>query len=385
MILNKENIRKILFIICFAMLLFWGLNHAAAVLEILKGLLGIIAPFLIGLCFAFIINVLLSPIEKRWDGHVHKRSGKLLKKLKRPVCLILSTLIIAGVIFILLFMVVPEIQRTISIIIDMFPQYMIRMEQWWADLTAFLSDFAIVLPQPALNLSELGKMAGDFFSESGRSFVGKTLDITTSIFSGVFNVVLGLVFAFYVLSQKETLGRHMKKLLYAYLPSEKVDRVLEFSSLTKKNFTNFVTGQLTEALIIGALCFIGMLIFRMPYAPMISVLVGFTALIPVFGAFFGTAVGAFLILMVDPIKALWFILFIIVLQQLEGDIIYPKVVGKSVGLPGIWVLAAVTIGGSAFGVLGMLLSVPVCSVLYCMEKQAVNHILKRKGLEVIED
>lgn len=354
-------------------------------LEIFKGLFGVIAPFLIGLCFAFIINVLLRPIEKIWDRLMCNRSGKFLKKLKRPVCLILSTLIIAGVIFIILFMVVPEIQRTISIIIDMFPQYIIRMEQWWADLTAFLSNFAIVLPQPELNLNELGKMADDFFTESGRSFVDKTLDITTSIFSGVFNVTLGLVFSFYVLSQKETLGRHMKKLLYAYLTSEKVDRVLEFSALTKKTFTNFVTGQLTEALIIGTLCFIGMLVFRMPYAAMISVLVGFTALIPVFGAFFGTVVGAFLILVVDPIKALWFILFIIVLQQLEGDIIYPKVVGKSVGLPGIWVLAAVTIGGSAFGVLGMLLSVPVCSVFYCMAKQAVNHRLKRKGLEVIED
>lgn len=383
--LNKRNIKKILFIICFGMLFFWGLNHGSSVLLFFRNLLGILAPFLIGLCFAFVINVLLRPVENLWDKVSWGRAEKNMKKLKRPLCLLFSTVIIGGVIFILLFMVVPEIRNTAVMIIDLFPQYMVQIESWWTDLSEELMDFAIVLPQPELNLNEIGKMAGDFLLKSGQSFVGKTVDITTSIFSVMFNLILGLVFAFYVLSQKEKLGRNLKKMIFAFLPTEKAEGVLNFFALTNRIFTSFVTGQLTESVIIGSLCFIGMLVLRMPYAPMISVLVGFTALIPVFGAFIGTGVGAFLILMVNPIKALWFILFIVILQQLEGNIIYPKVVGKSVGLPGIWVLAAVTIGSSAFGILGMLLAVPVCSVIYSVGKQAVNRKLGKKGLESIED
>ena len=167
--------------------------------------------------------------------------------------------------------------------------------------------------------------------------------------------------------------------MQAFLPKKSnVDRVVSFVQIVDRTFTNFITGQITEAVIIGSLCFIGMLIFRMPYAAVVSVLVGVTALIPVFGAFIGTAVGAFLILFDDPIKALWFIVFIVVLQQLEGNLIYPKVVGKSVGLPGIWVLVAVTIGGTVGGVAGIIISVPACAVIYCLLSQLVTVRLKKK-------
>ena len=195
------------------------------------------------------------------------------------------------------------------------------------------------------------------------------------------NFVIAFAFSIYVLAQKETLKRQSLKVLRAVMKPEKLQKLLELLELSNRTFTNFITGQLTEAVIIGALCFVGMTIFGMPYAPAISVLVGFTALIPVFGAFIGTAVGAFLILLVKPIQALWFIVFIIVLQQFEGNLIYPKVVGKSVGLPGIWVLVAVTVGGSAMGVMGMLISVPVCSILYTVSRQAVNDRLKIKNIE----
>jgi predicted PurR-regulated permease PerM len=194
----------------------------------------------------------------------------------------------------------------------------------------------------------------------------------------VFNAVLGFVFSLYVLASKEKLGANLCKTLTALLPEKKVERVTEIAALSDKTFTNFVTGQLTEALVIGALCFIGMLIFGMPYAVVVSVLVGFTALIPVFGAFIGTGVGAFLILMVDPMKALWFVVFIIVLQQLEGNLIYPRVVGKSVGLPGLLVLAAVTVGSGVGGILGMLLAVPVCSVIFTVCAQAIDARLAQK-------
>ena len=202
--------------------------------------------------------------------------------------------------------------------------------------------------------------------------IDTTVNITTSIVAAMVDIVLGIVFAVYLLSQKEKLGKQAKKSTRAILGDERSKRFLDITSLANKVFTKFVTGQVTEACIIGVLCFIGMLIFRMPYAAIISVLVGFTALIPIFGAFIGTGIGAFLILLESPIKAIWFVLFIIVLQQLEGNLIYPRVVGKSVGLPPIWVLAAVTIGGGLFGIPGMLFGVPVCSVMYVLFKEFVN-------------
>jgi len=208
------------------------------------------------------------------------------------------------------------------------------------------------------------------------------MNFTSSLFGGIVDLVLGFVFSMYVLSQKEKLGSNVKKVMNTFLPQKRVGQVTEIIAISDKAFSNFITGQLTEALIIGALCFIGMVAFNMPYALTISVLVGFTALIPVFGAFIGTAIGAFLILMVSPIKAVWFIVFIIVLQQIEGNFIYPKVVGKSVGLPGIWVLTAVTIGNGMFGLLGMIVAVPTFSVLYTLLKKVVDNKTKKQKITV---
>lgn len=365
-------------IITFTLVLFFLLYHFPSVLTVLGTVLMVLSPFLLGFCFAFVINVLLRPIERLWDRIGKKKTGKIRNRMKRPICLVISALLMSGVIFIIFFMVVPELKNTIENIIEMFPQYMEQLESSWTQFANSLAQRGIMLPEITIDMDEFVKAISDFLSREGETFFNKTLDITTSIFTWIFNIVLGMVFAFYLLYQKENLSRQFKRLLEAFVPHKKLCWLSELAELSNRTFTNFITGQLTEAVIIGALCFIGMCIFSMPYAPVISVLVAFTALIPVFGAFFGTAVGAFLIFMVDPLKALWFIVFIIVLQQLEGDIIYPKVVGKSVGLPGIWVLTAVTIGGSLFGILGMLLSVPVCSVLYSLCRQLVAERIRQK-------
>lgn len=386
--LNKSNIRKIMWIITGSLCIFWGINHVEVIFRLLGGILTVLSPFLLGFCFAFMINVLLRRIEKLWDGVQGKRAEKRKRepkkpgRLKRPLCLVLSLILIIGVIFIILFMVIPELQRNLAAIWNMMPQYVNQLMEWWNDLSQTLEEYSIILPSLDLKESEIGSKIIEFVSESGGLFLDTTMGITASIFSMVVNVFLGLVFAVYLLLQKEKLSLQVKKLLFAVLPSKKVERLMELCSLTNKTFTNFVTGQLTEAVIIGVLCFLGMLILRMPYATVISVLVGFTALIPIFGAFFGTAIGAFFILVENPLQAFVFVAFIIVLQQLEGNIIYPKVVGKSVGLPGIWVLVTVTIGGSMFGVTGMLLGVPICSVLYCILKEAVNNRLLKKGIKV---
>lgn len=369
---NKSNIKKILLIITFAAFVFWLASNYTVALSLIKVIISVISPFIIGLCVAFIINVLLRQLEKLWVKIPSKKNKALLEKLKRPVCLVGSILIIIGSIFILMFMIIPEISKTITMIIDTMPQYFNKLEEWWLDIRKLMSEYAIVLPEMDIDFGGIIDKVSSTISQIGPAFVDRTFAFTGSIFNGVFNFVLGLVFSMYVLAQKEKLSASVKKVLNALFDKNKVDSILEVCSLTNITFRNFVSGQLTEAGIIALLCFIGMCIFGFPYPLAISALVGFTALIPVFGAFIGTGVGAFLILMVSPIKALWFIVFIIVLQQLEGNLIYPRVVGKSVGLPGIWVLTAVTIGSGLFGLLGMLVAVPTFSVLYALFKRYVD-------------
>lgn len=376
--LNKGNIKKILLIITFTAVVFWAVNNFSMALQLVKGVVSVVSPFIVGLCVAFIINVLLRQLEELWNKIPAKKNKELLNKLRRPVCLVGSIVIIVGMIFILMFMIIPEISQTVAIIVDMMPQYLQKTEGWWIEVREFMSKYAIVLPDLDIDFGEVFKKVSGAISQIGPAFINRTFAFTGSIFNGIFNFVLGLVFSMYVLAQKEKLGVSAKKVLNAMFNEKKVNDILDVCSLTNKTFSNFITGQLTEAGIIALLCFIGMSIFRFPYALAISALIGFTALIPVFGAFIGTAVGAFLILIVSPMKAIWFIVFIIVLQQLEGNLIYPRVVGKSVGLPGIWVLTAVTIGNGLFGILGMLVAVPVFSVLYTLFKKYVDKKIKNK-------
>ena len=221
-------------------------------------------------------------------------------------------------------------------------------------------------------------------SEMSGAVVNTAIGSIATIVTSLFNIIVGIIFAIYMLYNKEKFGIQAKKLAYGHLPKKAADELMYIGRLSNKTFGKFVTGQCTEAVIIGVLCFIGMSVFKMPYAIMVSVLVGFTALIPIFGAFIGTAIGAFLILMVSPIQAFWFIVFIIVLQQIEGHVIYPKVVGTSIGLPAIWTMLAVIVGGALGGVLGMLVGVPMSSVAYSLIKRYTNRKLEKKEIDVTD-
>lgn len=376
---SKKTFKYIILSVAAVVLLYWGLNNTDKVSSILSGIFGLAEPFIFGFCIAFIINVLLRPLEKLWDKlTAKKKSGNIANKLKRPICLILSTMIMVGIVFALLFMIIPEFKNTFGTIAKSFPQYITIIDGWLTKAVAFAENHGFTLPDFSINIEKIMNVIGNAINSSG--IVDKTLDITGSIVTGIVNLIIAVAFSFYLLSQKEKLATASKKMMFAFFREDKVNKFLGIIRLSDQTFTNFLTGQLLEAVIIGALCFIGMLIFRMPYAAVISVLVGTTALIPVFGAFIGTAIGAFLILFVSPMKALWFVVFIVILQQLEGNLIYPKVVGKSVGLPGIWVLAAVTIGGNLLGVAGILISVPACAVLYTLLKKTVDNKLKIKQL-----
>lgn len=366
--LSKKTVKRILLIITFTVLLIWAIYNHKLLFKYIGELYSLISPFVIGLCIAYVVNVIMRPIERLWMKLLSKCKGKWVEKMKRPICLLLSILLVIGIILAVVFIIMPELSDSVSSLVSMVPSYVSEVASWWEALALRLDKYGVELPQFSFDTDKFIQILKD----GGTAVLNTTLSATTSIVTAVINIVLALAFSIYVLAQKETLKRQSKKVLAKLMKPEKMQKLLDMLDLINRTFTNFITGQLTEAVIIGALCFIGMSIFRMPYAPAISVLVGFTALIPVFGAFIGTAIGAFLILLVKPIQAVWFVVFIIVLQQFEGNLIYPKVVGKSVGLPGIWVLVAVTIGGNAMGVVGMLISVPLCSVLYVVARNAVN-------------
>lgn len=379
--LKKETTKNLARLLAFGIILYWLLNHQQTAIEIVKAILGLFAPVILGICIAFIMNVLLRLVEKQWNFIMKKCKKKSLQKMKRPLCLCMTLVLIAGGIFIVIFMIVPELHRTALEIVDMVPWYLDQIEIWTKEISRQFSSNTITIPKFEIDTQEVVDKIGGFLTTSGEFVFNKTIEMTTSIFSAVFNLVLGMVFSIYILLSKEKLCKQCRKFLYAFLNEKRAKEIIDIANLANQTFTKFVTGQFTEAVIIGVLCFIGMSILSIPYATMISVLVGFTALIPVFGAFIGTAVGVLMIITVQPLKAVWFIIFIVVLQQVEGNLIYPKVVGKSIGLPGMWVLFAVTIGGSSFGIIGMLIGVPACSIAYALIRKAMYRRLKEKQIK----
>lgn len=378
--LNKRTLKFVLVIITFTLVLSWCLNHSEAFKKVISDILGLFSPFFTGACIAFIINTVLRPIEGLWDKVPQKLRTKHFEKAKRPVCLTFSFLFVVGVVFAILFMIIPQFIETITSFVNKLPQYIENLTALIERFKGFLTRHNFSIPSFEMNWSKVGDYASKFVADYSETFINATVEITTTIVTSVVNFVIAIFFSIYILAKKERLGKHLSRLLYATTNKEKSERIIKITKLTSDTFTKFVTGQLLEAVIIGVLCFIGMTILKIPFSGIVSVLIGFTALIPVFGALFGTAIGALLILLIEPIKALWFIIFIIVLQQIETNIIYPKVVGKTVGLPGVLVLVSVTIGGGAFGILGMLFSVPVCTVLYVLYKEFVAKRLKDKDI-----
>lgn len=362
-----------LLIACGVTLVWWLVNHFDLLLNILDTILGILSPILIGLILAFVLNLLLSPLERLWDKLFLKENSRpIVKKLRRPICLLLSFLVVLGIIFAVCFVVIPKLGSTVVDMVNTISAYVKTLDVRYDDLRATLEQYAITLPEIDLGKNDLLTKITDLLAKGGSALLNTTISVTTSVLSAVVNLLMGVVFSVYILAQKETLGRQIKRLLYAVFPEKRVTPFLAFLSRVSRTFSQFVTGQTIEAVILGTLVFLGMLILRLPFAPVIAVLVGVTALIPILGSWIGAIVGALLILPSSFMQAIWFVVFLIVLQQIEGNLIYPHVVGKSVGLPGIWVFFAVIVGSGLGGIAGMLLGVPVCAVIYDEVRRAMR-------------
>ena len=373
-VITKDNKKEIIKIICFAVVLIFAFIHIKEIWNFLGFLIKLLMPFIIGIVIAFVLNILINLIEKKLLN-----KSKMSNKSKRTISLILSLAIIFTFIIILLLLIIPQLKNTVELFVDNMPMYEENVKEL---LDKFNIDPNIVV-EIEEGVKNFGDVAIDFIKNNSDKILEITLGVATNVISVIVNFVIAVVFAIYLLAQKEKLLLQLNKVLRAYFPTSKVSKIRNIAKLSNRICASFVSGQCLEAVIIGVLCFIGMLILGIPYAATISVLIGVTALIPVYGAFIGTIVGAFLIFMVSPIKALIFVIFILILQQFEGNLIYPKVVGKSVGLPGIWVFVAVTIGASLAGVIGMLVSVPIASICYSIIATDVNYRTEAKNSKKI--
>lgn len=371
----EKNKKTIIELIIFTVVIIFAFINIEALWSFITYIIKIFMPFIIGVMIAFVLNVLLNVVENKLFKKLSEKNGKVWKKIKRPTSLITTFIIIIALIAFILGLLIPQLQNTATIFTENFDSYKKESIKILDKIGIDDKDIKVLNK----NIEKIKGEVTSYVGDNKQEIVQTTFGVASSVVGTITSLVLGIVFAIYILLKKEDLARQSRKVLKAYLPEKKEKRIREIANLSNKTFGNFISGQCLEALIIGVLCFIGMFILQIPYASTISVVVGFTALIPVFGAFIGTVIGAFLILMVDPTKAIIFIIFILILQQLEGNLIYPKVVGKSVGLPGIWVMVAVTVGASIAGVLGMLLSVPICSVLYSILKTDVNNRIDQKN------
>lgn len=367
----KDKTRKdIIIIISYIALVIFALVNFSKIIAFLGKVISIFSPFLLGIILAFVLNVLNNFIEKKIFGKI--KPSKIWNKIKRPLCITLSLILVFLTIFFVMNLLIPQLKNSASLFTDTLPAYK-------EDIIGILNKFDVdesTVNKVGEYLDNFGKVITDYIKGNSKDVITVTTEVATSVVNIISKGIITLVFAIYMIAQKETLSRQINKVMKAYLKPKTINKINTVGTLANKTFSNFVTGQCLEALIFGSLVFVGMLIFRFPYASTIGVLLGFTALIPIFGAFIGTAIGFILIMMVSPVKAILFVVFIIVLQQIEGNLIYPRVVGKSIGLPGMLVLLSVTVGGSIGGILGMLIATPLCSLLYALFTKMVNDRLK---------
>lgn len=366
---NKINTKKIMWLITYTLILFALLWNYKAVLGVLSFIGNTLIPFVLGGALAFILNLPMSFVEK----HLFKKKNKAA----RPVSLILAILFIIGIIALVVFIVVPELGNTVVGLGTSIQNFIPEIQSWMAGIFKDNSDVVAWINSIEFNWEKMIDSVVEFLKSGAGSVLSSTVLVAKSILSGMANFFIAFVFACYILLQKEKLRGQVKKVLQACFKKKYVDTICEIGALTYRTFANYVAGQCTEAVILGTMFFIVMTVFQFPYALLVGVLIAFTALIPIFGAFIGCAIGTFLILMINPIQALAFVIIFFIIQQIEGNFIYPLVVGNSVGLPAIWVLVAVSIGASLMGVLGMLVFIPLVSVIYSLFRSWVNGRLSR--------
>ena len=380
----KISIPRVLLFIFAVALIIYSVFNMDTMLEFIKNSIVLIKPFLIGAVIAFVLNVPLRFFEHHVFCHIKHPK---FKKVERGLSILLSLLLVWVALSLVVRIVVPQLIESISLLVSTIPGYVDYLTNFLSEyendsaaIANFVKQIESISPQTleqyTMNWLNDQVTAHALLSSAFMSTVG----IVSSVAAGVINFFVAFVFAIYILGSKEKLAVQARKICFAFFNRMHAAYLVHVAQVSFAKMYSFITGQLTEAVILGSLCTIGMIIFRLPYAGMIGVLTGFCALIPIFGAFIGGAVGALLIFTVSPIKALTFVIFLVILQQIEGNFIYPKVVGSSVGLPAMWTLFAITIGGALMGLIGMMLFVPLCAIVYFLFTEIVAGRLKKNNI-----
>lgn len=376
--LNKNTLRHIFFGAAGLIILYWLLHETERLTNLLYTGWSILAPFFVGAAVAFILNVPMRWIERKLSGIKKTKLRRALAILLTLVCVIL---VLIGVVYLL----VPQLGETVESLIATMPRFFQRLQTHVND---YLSDNPELLKWltentdfTTMNWSELIQKAVSWISNGLGTIIDGALNAVVRLSAGIFNAVMSAVFAIYCLARKEILARQGRRILYSVLPERICDEIVRILRMTNSVFSNFISGQCLEAVILGCMFAVSMAIFRMPYIPLVSVTIAVMALVPIIGAFVGCIVGAFFIMVQDPVLAFWFVVMFLILQQIEGNMIYPRVVGTSIGLPGMWVLVAVAVGGDLLGIGGMLLMIPLTSVLYALAREFTNKRIAARDID----
>lgn len=364
-------------LLAFAIVLIWALWNYSASLHLLGGLYNILLPFIIGGCMAFIVNVLMTRLEMYWRRYL---KHSVVSRFERPACLLLSLVLIIGFLAFFVLTIVPELHASMRLLVKMLPPALAKLDaylQQKAQELAFSPDELAFVQAQA---KEIYHTLLNYLQNNKRLLLEQTVSATASLLDVLTNCVIGFVAAVYCLLEKHRLVRNFKRVLFAFCSKERAAYVLHVLQTSEKIFRGFVSGQLVVALLLGVMYFVSMTLFGFPYATVISLMVAVLSLIPILGTFISALIGCFLILVAAPEKIWYFIILYFVLQRVEGDLLYPKIVGKAVGLSELWVLAAVTIGASLGGIAGMIICVPLFSVLYALLAEKVKRLLEEKNL-----
>lgn len=387
--MEKKEIKRYAVISLFIIGICLAVKNFGFLANVIGVIYGAIFPLILGAVIAYIFNIILSGLEKRYFPNTQSTG---IIKARRPVCIVLSFLIVLAIIALILKIVIPELFGAFKLIFDEIPplfdkisNYAFKMLEEYPDIQkeamALYNEFDV----KSLDWASITEKAGSFLKTGVMGIISSAVGIVGTVTGTVTNVVIALIFAIYLLARKDKIHcdlNRFENVIFKDTTTQKINKVCKTADDT---FKSFFVGQFLEAILLGCFCFIGMKILQLPYAAMSSVLVGVTALIPIVGGFLGAGISAFIICTENPMQALIFVVFLLILQQLEGNIVYPKVVGNSIGLPGIWVLAAVTVGGGLGGIVGMLISVPVTATVYKLLFEYLGKKEEAMGIKAIEE
>lgn len=369
----KEDLKKWIILILVAILSYWALNNITAIFNVIKYIISILSPFIIGIAVAFLLNIPVTKIE-----NLLKSKTKIKKSKIRVISITLSLILLITIFAFIALLLIPELIENIKLLINNIPVLITKTKDFILNLLDKYPDIQVQIENMLNNSLNVSTIASNLLNGA----LNGSITFISSFISSFVSIFTGIIFAIYMLAQKENLIKNLKKMTYALLENKHAKKVLEIATLTNNTFNKFISGQCLEAVILASIVFVVSTICGFPYALIISVITGITALIPIFGAIIAMVIGAILIGITDPIQALIFIVVFLIIQQIEGNVIYPKVVGASIGLSPLWTLFAITVGGSLFGVLGMLIGLPLASVLYTLLKDRVNDKLNEKELKI---